>query len=230
MQGSRRLAAAFVAAALLAGCTASGREASGGLNYAAAPAAEDIASAKQSAAQVYMFRGGFNGIFSTGITDMAAELRRRGVPAQDLSWTAGHGSLARIKQALARNPQAGPVILAGHSLGASSVLSMAKDLTRDGITVDLLIVFDPLGTMRVPKGVRKLINFKASGDKSDPGGFTPGKGFDGRIVNVDIRNLPDLGKSSHWNIVNQQALQRRVIREIESVYRTWQPPKVAAAS
>jgi fermentation-respiration switch protein FrsA (DUF1100 family) len=230
MTGFGKLAAALLTAALLGGCTTTGHDASGSLNYATPRETQKTVLAKQSAAQIYMFRGGFNGIFSTGITDMAAELRRRGVPAQDLSWAASNSSLSRIKKAVAHNPQAGPIILAGHSLGAGSVISMAEELTRVGIAVDLVIVFDPLGASRVPKGVRKLINFKASGSKANPGGFRPGKGFDGQIVNVDIRNLPELGKSSHWNIVNQRALQQRVIREIESTYRNWKPRRVAAAS
>lgn len=172
-------------------------------------------------AQIYMFRGGFNGVFSTGITEMATELRRRGVPAQDLSWAASNASISKIRQAKARNLKAGPVILAGHSLGASSVIGMARQLTRDDIEVDLLIVFDPLGSSTVPKSVRKLINFKASGNKSNPGGFVPGEGFSGQIVNVDIRNLPGLETSSHWNIVNQPELQKKVIQEIVSVYRKY---------
>jgi len=230
MTGFSRFAATFLTAATLSGCAASGQDASGGLNYAAPPVAQATNATKRPAAQIYMFRGGFNGIFSTGITDMAAELRRRGIPAQDLSWAASNSSLSRIKKAAERNPQAGPIILAGHSLGAGSVISMADELTRVGIPVDLVIVFDPLGASRVPKGVRKLINFKASGSKANPGSFRPGKGFDGRIVNVDIRNLPELGKASHWNIVNQQALQDRVIREIENTYRKWKPQRVTAAS
>lgn len=175
-----------------------------------------------SSAQIYMFRGGFNGVFSTGITDMASELRQRGVPAQDLSWAASSTTLEKIKKSADGNANVGPIILAGHSLGATSVVGMARALTREGLEVDLVIVFDPLGSTRVPKGVRKLINFKASGSKENPGTFRAGPGFTGDIVNVDIRNLPDLEKSSHWNIVNQEELQRRVIREIEATYRRYQ--------
>ncbi|AKH99770.1 hypothetical protein IMCC20628_01053 [Hoeflea sp. IMCC20628] len=218
------LAAIFIAAAAIAGCTVSDRMASGSLHNPPSPPAQQMNGdnvAKKSAAQIFMFRGGFNGIFSTGITDMAEELRRRGIPAQDLSWAASNSSLSKIKQAYVRNPNAGPIILAGHSLGAGSVISMAYELTRAGITVDLVIVFDPLGATSVPKGVRKLVNFKASGNKVNQGGFRPGKGFDGRIVNVDIRNLPELSKASHWNIVNQQALQDQVFREIEETYWNW---------
>ena len=84
------------------------------------------ANSPGSLAQIYMFRGGFIGVFSTGITDMANQLRQRGVPAQDLSWAAGNASLEKIKKAIAANPKARPIILAGHSLGATSVVGMAR--------------------------------------------------------------------------------------------------------
>lgn len=213
MKRSMRLKVLMAAMAMVCGlsaCTSTGTQTTA---YSST-----LPQNNRSDAQIYMFRGGFNGVFSTGITDMATELRRRGVPAQDLSWAASNASLDKIRKSVAANPQAGPIILAGHSLGASSVIGMARKLTREDIEVDLVIVFDPLGSTRVPKGVRKLINFKASGKKSNPGGFEPGPGFNGEIVNVDIRNLPDLDQSGHFNIVNQAALQRRVIREIESEY------------
>ena len=57
---------------------------------------------------------------------MANQLRQRGVPAQDLSWAAGNASLEKIKKAIAANPKARPIILAGHSLGATSVVGMAR--------------------------------------------------------------------------------------------------------
>ncbi|MEM8542295.1 MAG: hypothetical protein AAGF25_15180 [Pseudomonadota bacterium] len=215
-QRSLCLAAIFAMLALLTGCSSTQLE-----SPSSAYAASSTDEVKNSA-QIYMFRGGFNGVFSTGITDMASELRQRGVPAQDLSWASSTSALDKIKKAASSNANVRPVVLAGHSLGATSVVGMARALTREGIEVDLVIVFDPLGSTRVPKGVRKLINFKASGSKENPGTFRPGPGFTGDIVNVDIRNLPDLEKSSHWNIVNQKELQRRVIQEIETTYQRYQ--------
>lgn len=176
-------------------------------------------SSKRARAQIYMFRGGFNGVFSTGITQMAAELRSRGIPAKDVSWAASANALQQIQNAVAENSKTGPIILAGHSLGASSVIGMARTLTNKNIPVDLLIVFDPLGSSEVPRGVRKMINFKASGSKNNDGGFRAADGNTGDVVNVDIRNLPELENANHWNIVNQEALQRRVVREIEMAYR-----------
>ncbi len=171
-----------------------------------------------SRAQIYMYRGGFNGVFSTGINEMAADLNSRGVPAKAVSWSAKDKTLAQIRAARAQGG-ARTIILVGHSLGASVVIAMANDLTETGIPVDLVITLDPLYATTVPKGVRRFVNFKASGDKDNPGSFSAAPGFDGEIVNVDIRNLPKLEKSSHWNIVNQSNLQTRVMREIRNAYR-----------
>ncbi|MBW8637359.1 hypothetical protein K1W69_09185 [Hoeflea sp. WL0058] len=170
-----------------------------------------------SSAQIYMYRGGFNGVFSTGINEMASDLNSKGVPAKAVSWSAKDKTLAQIRAARAQG-RARPIILVGHSLGASVVIAMANDLTEAGIPVDLVITLDPLYATTVPKGVRRFVNFKASGSKENPGSFSPGPGFDGEIVNVDIRNLPKLEKSSHWNIVNQSDLQKRVMREIRNAY------------
>lgn len=215
MKTVARLAALItVLAALtaLSACTSSNSGSTAEQNFAV------VKPSKDQRAQIYLFRGGFNGVFSTGINEMATELRARGVPAQSLSWARENSVVYDIKQKYAKG-QARPIILAGHSLGAEVVLKMARKLTSSGIPVDLVIVFDALGASRVPKGVKRFVNYRASGWKNFPGDFKPDPGFKGKIVNVDIRTLPKLDKASHWNIVNQQELQRLAVKEIESVYR-----------
>ncbi len=209
------LTVAFVLASLTA-CTSTTTNSNVAQNYASST--DSGSSSAHDDAQIYMFTGGFNGIFSTGVHDMASELRKKGVPAKALSWTKKGSSQYAIKQAYKKN-RARPIILAGHSFGADTALSIADGLTSAGIPVDLVIVFDPLGSATVPKGVKKFINYKASGSKKNPGSFKPGPGFNGKIVNVDIRTLPGLDRASHWNIVNQQNLQKRVVDEIAATYR-----------
>ncbi len=214
MKQVARLAATIPLVAVLfavTACTTISSGATGAQHYAAAnPAAEE-------SPQIYMFRGGFNGVFSTGINDMATELRNRGVPAQSLSWARENAVVYDIKRAYAKG-NAGPIILAGHSLGAEAVVKMARKLTDSGIPVDLVIVFDALGSSGVPKGVKRFVNYRASGWKNFPGDFKPDPGFDGQLVNVDIRTLPNLDRASHWNIVNQEELQRLAVEEIATAY------------
>ena len=209
-----RLAAMFTFLAVLsalAACTSTNSGTTAAQNYAAV-------NPDETGAQIYLFRGGFNGVFSTGINEMATELRNQGVPARSLSWARENAVVYDIKQAYAKG-STGPVILAGHSLGAEVVLKMAKRLTDSGIPVNLVIVFDALGSSRVPKGVKRFVNYRATGWKNFPGDFKPDPGFNGQIVNVDIRTLPKLDRASHWNIVNQQELQRLAVKEIATAYR-----------
>jgi len=169
--------------------------------------------------QIYMFSGGFNGIFSTGLKTMATELEKRGITAHSESWTVYNRSLKAIKNAYTDDRQPGPVVLAGHSLGCVTAMRLANQLTDAGIPVDLVLLFDPASPSPVPKGVRKLINYKALGQNDNRGNYQPGPGFDGEIVNINTRTLPELGRSNHWNIVNQPALQERVVQEIVRVVR-----------
>lgn len=187
----------------------------------AAPGVIALASRSAEAVskeQVYMFRGGFNGVFSTGINTMAAKLGKRGITAHSENWSAFNSSLKAIKKAYADNRTVA-VVLVGHSLGGPTAMSLANQLTAVGIPVDLVILFDPIGPSPVPKGVRKLINYQASVRKDYRGDYKPGPGFNGEIVNMNIRTLPELSQSSHWNIVNQPALQERAVQEIVRVVR-----------
>ena len=98
-------------------------------------------------------------------------------------------------------------------------MRLANQLTAEGIPVDLVILFDPISPSPVPKDVQKLINYRASSRADNRGDYKPGPGFKGKIVNLDIRTLPGLGRASHWNMVNQPALQERVVQEIVGVVR-----------
>ena len=84
-------------------------------------------------------------LFSSGINDMAVELRGKGVPAHALSWTNENAVLSKIEKAYARNRR-GPIILVGHSLGAGASVRIARSLTADGIPVDLVIVMPDLNS------------------------------------------------------------------------------------
>ncbi len=208
---------AFAGLCLMAGCTATTSEATA-VQSRAFPATPLPTTGKAGRAQVYMLRGGFGDLFSSGINDMAEELRQQGVPAHALSWTNENTVLAEIEKAYDKN-QRGPIILVGHSLGAGASVRIARALTDEDIPVDLVIAMDALGAPTVPNGVRSFISYKASGDKNNPGDFRGSPGFNGRIVNVDIRNLPELETAGHWSMVQQQAFQERVMRDILVAYR-----------
>ncbi len=213
MKGIRQFATILTmlaGVAFLVGCTATET----GTTRAAMP---HLQTAKAKRAQVYLFRG-LADVFSLGINDMAAELRRQGVPAHARGWTAEDAVLATIKKAYAKNRR-GPIILAGHSLGAGTSFRIAQALTAEGIPVNLVIVMDMLSSPPVPKGIRRFISYKASGDRNESGSFKGAPGFRGRLINVDIRSLPDLDNAGHLNMVYQPEFQERVVKEILRAYR-----------
>lgn len=220
--------ATFAVTPLLASCT-TGQDASVTTSYAAT-AKTKLAKTKADP-QIYLLRGGFAGLFSTGLDAIAGELAKKKIPVNVQSWSVGASIAGRIKARYRQDPASvGPVILGGHSLGAGSVLSMARELSDAGVPIDLLMVFDALGSSPVPKTVKRFISFKASGNRDKDGSFTPAPGFKGKLVNVDIRHDAETAKANHFNIVNQKALQKRVASEIAATYRDWRPPRRAPSS
>lgn len=220
--------ATFAVVPLLGSCT-TGENASVATSYTATAKAR-IVKAKAEP-QIYLLRGGFAGVFSTGLDSIAGDLAKKKIPVKVQSWSVGTSIANRIKARYRQDPHSvGPVILGGHSLGAGSVLSMARELSDAGVTIDLLMVFDALGATPIPKNVKKFISFKASGNPDKDGSFTPAAGFRGKLVNVDIRHDAETAKANHFNIVNQKALQDRVAREIATAYRSWRPPRRARSS
>lgn len=229
IQPARAAIARYTATALTMAALsmpAGGAEMASGAPAAPMEVAAALTRAKHaSKPQIYFLRGGFAGVFSTGLDDIAKDLGKDGISAQVSGWTSARSVTAKISKALAEDKGAGPIILAGHSLGAGAVIDIARHLTAKGIQVDLLIVFDTLGAPPVPKGVRKFISFKASGNRKSSGRFHGAPGFDGKIVNIDIRSLPGLDNSTHWNMVFKEDLQSRVMQEIENALRRWKPKR-----
>ena len=222
MKRSKRILTTVLAVAglgLMAACSSTTTTESSAVQSRAFPATAAPRTGKAARAQIYMLRGGFGDLFSSGINDMAEDLRSQGIPAHAMSWTNENAVLSSIEKAYAGNGR-GPIILVGHSLGAGASIRIARSLSADGIPVDLVIVMDALGSPRVPKGVRSFVSYKASGDKDNPGNFKGSPEFNGRIVNVDIRNLPELESAGHWSMVQQEALQERVMRDILTAYRS----------
>lgn len=210
-----RLAATLgivVAAGMIGGCTSTESD-------SPEPAATTRSVPKSERAQIYLFRGAFFGVFSTGLDNVADMLEAKNIKVNVVSWTAQGAVTSRIKSLHRSGKPVGPVIIGGHSAGAGSVVGAMRELTDAGITVDLAMVFDSLGASPVPKGVRKFISFKASGNKKKAGSYTAAPGFNGKLVNIDIRTQPGMENANHFDIVNQKALEKRIAREIETAYR-----------
>src|SRR5689334_19860840 len=97
-------------------------------------------------AHVYLLRG-FMGM-SPGLDELAAKIRRRGVPTT----VAGHTVWSSLASSAIQGVKSGRVrtiVIVGHSMGGGAALDMAAELGRSNVPVQLVITLDPTGTTPV---------------------------------------------------------------------------------
>ena len=180
----------------------------------AASKVELAAAKKAPRGSVYLFLG-LGNIFSTGLDQLAGELRARGVPAHSLNYAGWGGVAAQIEARYRKDKRALPVVIVGHSFGADAVLQMSQELARKGIPVALAVTFDATARIPVASSVRHFINFYAPSDGIGKK-LVPGRGFRGRLENV---NVDALNKGiDHFDIEKNPAFHRRVINEVLRLY------------
>lgn len=154
---------------------------------------------------VYLFRGGAD-IFSTGMDDLAAKLRARGVDARSLGFASWQDVAREAKERRDKTRQ--PIILLGHSFGANAAVLVAQQLAKVKTPAALIILFDPTAVLQVPPNVTRLVNFYSSTVIGMNLQVQPGPQFTGKLENVA---QADIG---HLDIDNDVRLHDRAIRDI----------------
>ena len=160
--------------------------------------------------RVYLIRGWF-GVFSTGLDQIAAELRTKGIHAETiahLQWKSTATEIVSERAVLAD----GPLVLVGHSQGGNDAIKLAREVQPHGVTVDLLIALAPFLQDPVPTNVKRAVNYYQSGGWGSP--LTPAAGFAGEIVNVDMGS--DAG-TFHINIDKNRDVQVKVVAAITAL-------------
>ncbi len=184
----------------------------------AASNVELAAAARQPHGSVYLFLGLFN-VFSTGLDTLSNELRAKGVPNTAMNYAGWTGPAADIERRWAKDRgRTRPIVLVGHSFGADAAMAMAAHLDRDGIPVDLVVIFDATAHWPVPANVRHLINFYGATDGVGKK-LAPGKGFHGKLENINVDKQSNA--IGHLDIEKQPAFHRRVVREVLALYRRY---------
>jgi pimeloyl-ACP methyl ester carboxylesterase len=163
--------------------------------------------------QICLIRG-FQDWYSTGIDQLSSELKSNNIPSQvyqDEQWR-------DIAAALLEN-HSGPIVLIGFSYGADDVISIARRLNENHLTVTLLITIDPVTPDAVPANVVRCVNFY------EPNGFwdifpwlrgvplqRENAKSDG-IENINIRRRLDLVEpnTSHATIAANAKVHRAII-------------------
>ena len=168
--------------------------------------------------RVYLIRGWF-GVFSTGLDQIAAELRTKGIHAETiahLQWKATATEMVNGRATLAD----GPLVLVGHSQGGNDAIKLAREVQPHGVTVDLLIALAPFLQDPVPTNVKRAVNYYQSGGWGSP--LTPSAGFAGEILNVDMGS--DAG-TFHINIDKNRDVQMKVVAAITALAQSARSPK-----
>lgn len=182
--------------------------ASGWLLLPLAPsAAREVPATPQ--AHVFLIRGVLN-IFSLGMDEMAAKLRRQGIYAtvhNHLFWA----SIADDAAAEYKSGRIKTIILVGHSSGATCLPDIVERLSRQGVPVKLAIGLDSVFHTSLSGRVGRYINYYVANGAGTP--VAKGRDLKGTLENVDVENVPGI---SHLTIDKNQLIQQKVIAEIDA--------------
>ena len=202
---SRLLAAAFVLG-LAAGCSTVFDD------YTSSTPAGVLSSSgvPQGRGHVYLIRGLIGEVFSRGLDSLAEKIQRQGIPATVHS-SYSTGALAeKVIQNYRREP--GPIILIGHSTGGDVAISIAKQLRASNIPVGIIFGFDPTPIAgQVPDNVELFINLFQKTNPIGGGVVKSGGGFNGRLINVDLREHSDI---VHITLDKSSRIHNAVVEEI----------------
>jgi hypothetical protein len=187
-----------------------------------APSQAQVAKVHQVAAKrgvkvdysprVYLIRGFLN-VFSTGMDEVAADIKRKGIYAD--AFASGSGGYI-VEQLIAdyKKGKRGPIILVGHSLGAPEVVYMSDQLAAAGITTDLVVSLDPISEVTANGKVRQLLNFYVSDGPGQK--VLRGPRFSGTLRNIDLKGRSDVG---HVAIAQSPRFHKELERYILSAAR-----------
>ena len=169
---------------------------------------------------VYLLRGVLN-IFSLGLDTIGARLEAQGIPvtvANFVSWS----SLADEAATAYKAGRLKTIILVGHSSGATALPDMIAKLNQLGVPVKLAIGLDSVFKTKLSTGAERYVNLYIGDGPGEP--VRAASGLRGKLDNVDVRG----SGAGHITIDKNEAIQRRVIAEIDAVIaRSRAPAHVA---
>jgi hypothetical protein len=169
---------------------------------------------------VYLLRGVLN-IFSLGLDTIGARLQAQGIPvtvANFVSWS----SLADEAATAYKAGRLKTIVLVGHSSGATALPDMIAKLNHLGVPVKLAVGLDSVFKTKLSTGAERYINIYIGDGPGEP--VRAAAGLRGKLDNVDVRG----SGVGHISIDKNEAIQRRVIAEIDAaIMRSRAPAPVA---
>lgn len=171
--------------------------------------------------QVFLVRGLFD-VFSTGMNDLADELREEGVDAHTISGPQWPDLSRKIKDAQRDGRLQGPLVILGHSYGADDAVRLARSLEPAGIEVTMLGLIDATTPPTVPANVARCFNVFKSQPATDwipalRGIAVDAASAETELVNYNIRDAEDWQRFSgvnHFNIEESVAVHELMIEEV----------------
>lgn len=159
---------------------------------------------------VYLMRG-LGNIWSRGIDELGEELEARGVRQLVSSHRHWKRLADEAAERYANDDSFAPIIIIGHSLGANASVLMAAKLGERGIPVRLMIALDGIARdsktkSRVSRNVEEVLNYYNSRVFGIE--LIPGRGFDGKIENVDTHGVRG---AFHYKIDKNPELRARIM-------------------
>jgi hypothetical protein len=211
MRFLRTFAAALVAISLAAGTAVAQTDATPEGRLVLAAAKKRAPAPRYTGTHVYLLRG-FMDVFSTGMNDLETKMSRRGIRAS----VHNHSEYLDLAEQIGERHRRGireNVVIIGHSLGANDAFQMAARLNDFGITVPLIIAYDPTATMSVPRNVSRVVNFYSSTNGWGVS-VARGPGFRGSLSNIDLSRRGEMG---HTDIDKSPALHSQSIGYVLSI-------------
>ena len=171
--------------------------------------------------KVYLLRG-FANVFSLGMDELAGKLQQRGIRT-DVS---NHSSWSNVVAEATADYKSGktrPIILIGHSAGATAVVDAAEALGQAGVPVALAVTLDTNPRTLTNARVANFYNMYIV-----TGAFSTAKGFHGRLVNIDISKKG--GDIGHFSIDKTNAIQAQILRYVAQAIGGSRPKPADAAA
>jgi hypothetical protein len=203
--------AALVAISFAAGTAVAQTDATPEGRLVLAAAKKRTPAPRYTGTHVYLLRG-FMDVFSTGMNDLETKMARRGIRAT----VHNHSEYLGLAEAIGERHRRGireNVVIIGHSLGANDAFQMAERLKDFGVTVPLIIAYDPTATMSVPSNVSRVVNFYSSTNGWGVS-VARGPGFRGSLSNIDLSRRGEMG---HTDIDKSPALHSQSIGYVLSI-------------
>ena len=175
---------------------------------------------------------GFLGVFSLGIDGLANHLNRHHIIQAAAIADHSKGQFQRILlRDYRKHLMHGPLILYGHSWGADDQIRVARALGRHGISVQLLLLIDPVTPPRIPPNVQRCIDIYKSHPDTDWIPIwrgVPVKEKDvyrTKLTNINLRyaNVGFPTKNlTHATIIDSPGVQKMMLHAILDACQRWQ--------